>query len=210
MTLPIPPSPGPVQVTCWDMGGVILRTHNWRPRRKWEQRLGLRPGALESMVFEGDVSREAMVGRATVDEIWASLAARLGLSLEDRRRLTTDFFAGDGFDAALLDFIRGLRPATKTALISNAWPGARDFLEASLPPDVFDLMVISAELGVAKPDPAIYRFTLERLGVPAGAAVFVDDMPRNLEAAAAVGMRTIIFNGTIRTIEAVRRMTESP
>jgi putative hydrolase of the HAD superfamily len=71
-------------------------------------------------------------------------------------------------------------------------------------------MVISAELGVAKPDPAIYRFTLERLGVPAGAAVFVDDMPRNLEAASAVGMRPVVFNGTIRTIEAVRRMTESP
>jgi HAD superfamily hydrolase (TIGR01509 family) len=188
------------------MGGVILRTHNWRPRRKWEHRLGLRPGALEQLVFEGEVSRQAMLGRATVEEIWGSVAARLGLSQEDRKQLTSDFFAGDGFDTPLLDFIHGLRPAAKTALISNAWPSARAFLEASLPPGVFDLMVISAEVGVAKPDPAIYCLALERLGVPAEAAVFVDDMPRNLEAAAAVGMRPVLFNGTIRTIEAVRGM----
>jgi putative hydrolase of the HAD superfamily len=149
-----------------------------------------------------------MLGRATVEEIWGSVAARLGLNLEDRKQLTSDFFAGDGFDSPMLDFIHGLRPAAKTALISNAWPGARVFLEASLPPGVFDFMVISAEVGVAKPDPAIYRLALERLGVPAEAAVFVDDMPRNLEAAAAVGMRPVLFNGTIRTIEAVRGMIE--
>ncbi len=190
---------------CWDMGGVILRTHDWRPRRKWERRLGMRPGALEKLVFEGEVSQQAMLGHATSGDIWQSVATTLGLSQVDRKALTADFFAGDGFDRDLVAFIAGLRPDVKTALISNAWAGARDFLQASLPLDAFDLMIISAEVGLAKPDPAIYRLALERLGVPAEAAVLVDDMPRNLEGAAAVGMRPVLFNGTMRTMAAVRR-----
>jgi putative hydrolase of the HAD superfamily len=69
-------------------------------------------------------------------------------------------------------------------------------------------MIISAEVGLAKPDPAIFRLALARLKVMAAAAIFVDDVPANLEAARAIGMRPILFNGTPRTIEAVNRALE--
>ena len=54
--------------------------------------------------------------------------------------------------------------------------------------ELFDAVVDSHEVGARKPDPAIYRLTLERLGVPAGRAAFLDDIAPNAAAATAVGM----------------------
>ena len=59
--------------------------------------------------------------------------------------------------------------------------------------DVFDELIISAEVGVAKPDAGIYELTLERLNVAPSEAVFVDDFPRNIAGAQAVGMKAIHF-----------------
>jgi len=59
----------------------------------------------------------------------------------------------------------------------------------------FDAVVISCEIGLAKPDPRIFRLCLERLGLPAAAALFVDDRADNVEGAAAVGLQTLQFEG---------------
>ena len=51
----------------------------------------------------------------------------------------------------------------------------------------------SCELGIGKPDPAIYTHTCERLGVAPGETLFLDDKPENIEAAASVGLNAILF-----------------
>ena len=191
------------------MGGVILRTFDWRPRRRWERRLGIRPGGLAHLVFEGTVARRATVGQATIEDVWQEIGDRYGLTASERSALAADFFSGDGFDQDLLSAIQALRPRLRTCLISNAWPGTRELLASASAADVFDLLVISAEIGLAKPGPAIYQRALEGLRVGAEAAVFIDDMPANLEAAKSLGMRTVLFNGTRRTIAAVRRAVDS-
>jgi putative hydrolase of the HAD superfamily len=198
-----------VRAVCWDLGGVLLRTFDWSGRRAWEARLGLRPGALEQRVFDGEVGRQAMLGRATPADVWDDLARSLGLAAPDRDQLAADFFSGDRLDPVLMEYIAALRARVRTGLISNAWAGVRQVLGDGGGETTFHEMVISAEVGLAKPDPAIFRLALERLNVPAAAALFVDDIPANLEAARAVGMRPILFNGTPRTIEAVNRALDS-
>ena len=59
----------------------------------------------------------------------------------------------------------------------------------------FDAVVISCEVGLSKPDPRIFRLCLERLGLPAPDVLFVDDRADNVEGAAAVGLRTLQFEG---------------
>jgi epoxide hydrolase-like predicted phosphatase len=59
-------------------------------------------------------------------------------------------------------------------------------------PRLFDATVISHEVGLRKPDPAIYELALERLGGAADTVVFVDDMQANIDAAAAMGMNTVL------------------
>jgi HAD superfamily hydrolase (TIGR01509 family) len=51
-----------------------------------------------------------------------------------------------------------------------------------------------------KPDPAIYRLALERLAVPASAAVFIDDVAANVDAAVAIGMRGLVFQSRTQAL----------
>lgn len=66
--------------------------------------------------------------------------------------------------------------------------------------ELFDVVIDSSELGVRKPDPRIYEATLTALGVPAEAAVFIDDLEINCEAASALGMRAVWFRETEQAI----------
>jgi putative hydrolase of the HAD superfamily len=66
--------------------------------------------------------------------------------------------------------------------------------------DLFDVVVDSAFVGTRKPEPEIYALTLERLGVPAGACAFVDDLERNVEAARDAGMHGIVYTDTAQAI----------
>jgi putative hydrolase of the HAD superfamily len=64
----------------------------------------------------------------------------------------------------------------------------------------FDVLVWSYQLGMAKPEPAIYQHTLRELGVEPGEALFIDDRLVNIEAARALGMQGILFS----TVERLR------
>ena len=66
--------------------------------------------------------------------------------------------------------------------------------------DVFEIVVDSAFVGTRKPEPEIYALTLERLGLPAAACVFVDDLEPNVEAARDAGMDGIVFRDTAQAI----------
>ena len=84
----------------------------------------------------------------------------------------------------------------RTALLSNSGPEVMARVRADHPLEArFDAVVISCEVGLAKPDPRIFRLCLERLGLPADAALFVDDRADNVEAAAGVGLQTLQFEG---------------
>jgi putative hydrolase of the HAD superfamily len=58
---------------------------------------------------------------------------------------------------------------------------------------LFDCVVCSAAVGMAKPDPAIYALAAERLGLPPEKCVFIDDLDRNVEAARAAGMAAVHY-----------------
>jgi putative hydrolase of the HAD superfamily len=59
--------------------------------------------------------------------------------------------------------------------------------------DIFEIVVDSAFVGMRKPDPEIYDMTVRRLGVPAQACLFVDDLEPNCAAARDAGMQAIVY-----------------
>jgi putative hydrolase of the HAD superfamily len=84
----------------------------------------------------------------------------------------------------------------RTAFLSNSGPEVMARVRADHPLEArFDAVVISCEVGLAKPDPRIFRLCLDRLGLPAAAALFVDDRADNVEGAASVGLQTLQFEG---------------
>ncbi len=112
---------------------------------------------------------------------------------------------------ALMEFIRGLRSRVRVGMITNAWPGIRRYLVDEFKiADAFDPLIVSAETGIAKPDPRIYQLALERLGVEPAEAVFVDDFEDNAAGARWVGMQAVHFTSTPQAIAALRALLRGP
>lgn len=187
-------SPNAINAVIWDLGGVILRTEDTSSREKWETRLNLGSWGLAKLVFGNEVSAKASAGTAKVDQIWKHVQDRLQLSVEEVDELRRDFFRGDEIDQELVAFIRSLKRKVKSGMITNAWPGMRHYIENVWEiGDAFHQIVISAEVGITKPDPEIYLLALRQLDIDPQEAVFVDDFVENIEGAKAVGMLGIHF-----------------
>jgi putative hydrolase of the HAD superfamily len=118
--------------------------------------------------------------------------------------LVNRIFAGVHLEPSMLDALVTIRRhGIKTALLSNSWGTSgypRDRFQ-----DLFDVVVISGDVGLRKPDPAIFELTVERLGVAAAKCVFVDDYPGHLEPAKQAGMTTVLH---LSPSETLRQLTE--
>jgi putative hydrolase of the HAD superfamily len=189
-----------------DFGGVIVRTEDQEPRRLQAEKLGLTSRDLEKIIFESESARRASTGEITEDDHWQVVAEKLGVAREEADKITAEFFAGDRTDLPLIDFLRGLRPERKVCLISNAWSGLRTFITRQKLDDVFDAMVISAEVGLTKPDPHIYRLALAKLGARPEESVFIDDVPANVAAARSIGMAGIEFVQPEKVLEELKQV----
>ena len=190
----------PLRAVFFDLGGVIVRTEYQAPRQHLAERLGMEYEDLVRAVFESESARKASVGAATEAEHWLALTRKLGRQPSELDALRSEFFGGDIVDLELLAFIRSLRPRYKTGLISNAWEGLRSYIVGRKFEDAFDVMIISAEAKMMKPDVKIYQLALEQAGVRAPEAVFVDDQAENVEAAQAIGMSGIVFHDRQSTL----------
>lgn len=200
-----------LKAVIFDWGGVLMRTVDASGRRKWEQKLGLPLYAVDQVVHGSRSWQRAQSGIISDAEYWVDVAAQLGLDEASLAEFRQDYFAGDRLDQELVQFIRELRPRCKTALLSNASPHLCDLLDQLGVTDLFDVIVISGLVGVQKPNPAIYHVVLERLDLAPAETILVDDFVRNVEAAQALGMRTLHFRAGMdwRTALARWLLTES-
>ncbi len=185
-----------VQALVFDFGGVFTFSDVTRDRlRRYDAQLGLPPDSLMAALFSGEAWELRSTGRIGVDEYWA----RCGQPYEDR--LPRDFrdyregmFWGEPNNEAMVALACRLRRRYSLALCSNALPELAGILRSR--PDLaglFEVTIISALVGLRKPDPAIYRLTAERLGLPLAACLLVDDKVRNTDAASAAGMPVVVF-----------------
>jgi epoxide hydrolase-like predicted phosphatase len=100
--------------------------------------------------------------------------------------LLTRMFAGFNPQPPMVEAVRRAKAAgLSTALLSNSW--GNDYPREGWA-ELFDVVVISGEVQLRKPEPEIFRLTAERLGVAPPQCVFVDDLTPNVRGAAAVGM----------------------
>jgi epoxide hydrolase-like predicted phosphatase len=195
-----------IRAIFFDFGGVLMRTEYQAPRQHLAERLNMEYDDLVRLVFDSEVSRQASIGAATVDQHWDAVMKRLNRSSSEARAIREEFFGGDILDRTLINLIRSLRGKYKTGLISNAWNDLRDFIKKEKFDDAFDTMIISAEVGVMKPDAKIFKIALDRLKVPAKEAMFVDDFVENIEGCEKVGMKGMLFQDAETDIEKLKAL----
>lgn len=183
-----------IKAVIFDMGGVLLRSADHGPRQELANKFGITEKELYYQVFDTPLAVQATLGEIGEAEVWRGIAGHFHLSEEESLAFQDAFWKGDILDQKLVDYIGALRPGYKTALLSNAWSGARAMLGGKYNAlHVFDVIVFSAEIKLAKPDPKIYAYVIDQLKVQPSEAVFVDDFPQNIEAARAFGLHAIQF-----------------
>ncbi len=184
-----------IRALIFDMGGVLLRTTDPAPRVELAGELGITRAELERIVFASDTAVMAETGQLSEVEHWNAVLDTLKVPEERRAEFQRRFWSKDRVDDDLIDYIGQLRKDYRTGLLSNAWDGIRPAVLKRFPRmlSVFDVAVFSAEVGMRKPDPRYYYWILERLGVAAEEAVFIDDYPPNVEAARRIGMQAVRF-----------------
>jgi epoxide hydrolase-like predicted phosphatase len=196
----------PIQAVIFDLGGVILRSVDNGPRQQLADRLGVSLHDLYYQVFSGESARLATLGQISTQEHWEQVRLHFGLSSEELPDAIRQFWDGDRLDKSLVAFIRSLRPRRKTALLSNVWDNLRGLLEKKWKiADAFDELVISAEVGLAKPDHRIYQLALDRLGVDPGEALFVDDFGENVDSARWIGLHAIQFRSPLQATAEIKQ-----
>ncbi len=133
---------------------------------------------------------KADVGDLTSLEVWESLGFQGDLEKIEKEYLDT-MELNDGF----LDFVSAVSKHYKMAIISNDSSRWSKYLREKF--DInkyFDVISISGDLRIQKPDERIFRLTIEQLGCNAEDCLYVDDREGNLEAASKVGMNAVMLN----------------
>ena len=108
----------------------------------------------------------------------------------------------------LAEYIRKeLKPRYKIGMLSNIGRGWIDeIFDQSLLREAFDAVVLSGEVGIAKPDADIYRLAARQLGVLPHECVMVDDRESNCIGAEAVGMRTVLYGSHEQAIKDLEKV----
>lgn len=129
-------------------------------------------------------------------DYWTRVATRAGAALHPdllAALVERDTGSWRRVDSTMVDLLAELAAeGRRMALLSNAPRELAGFVRDSAAGPYLDPLIFSCDLGLAKPDAAIYERTLEILGVPAGDVLFIDDRAVNIDAARAVGMRGLL------------------
>jgi putative hydrolase of the HAD superfamily len=183
-----------IKTVIFDLGGVLVRTENRLPRQQLAERYGMTYQEIDQLVYGSSSARQATVGAISAQEHKSAVMEKLGLSGEHFESIFDEFWRGDRLDSKLVEFIKGLQGEYKTALLSNAWDDLRQLLVNLWKIDgIFDEIFISAEINLAKPDPAIYQYVIRALGDDPASMVFIDDFIENIVSAREQGINAIHF-----------------
>ena len=137
-------------------------------------------------------------GKLTGEAYWRDILHQAGLTLPPsavEELIHWDARMWMTLNPAMLAWAAALKArGFLTAILSNIGDTTQQAMERELKwLTRFDVLVWSYQLRMAKPDPAIYRYALDKLGTQPAETLFIDDREVNVEAAAALGMKALLF-----------------
>jgi putative hydrolase of the HAD superfamily len=175
----------------------VIRSYDPSGLHALERAAGLAEGTTAKVAFAPEVDLPVLLGRVDLQEWVQAIAEGLsGLVPEESTAwelgtalLESPFSA----DETVVSLLRRARTRLPLVLVSNATLRLEDDLTTLGLADLADEVVNSARVGLAKPDPRIYRLAADLAGTRPERCLFVDDTEGNVEAAAALGMQTLHF-----------------
>lgn len=156
--------------------------------------------AIRTELYELD--KQADYGFISLAELVAGVAEKTGLETAFIRRQLRGSYVRN---TELLEFAQSLRPKISIAMLSNISPAGMDsFFSPFERKKLFDAVILSAEEGLIKPHPDIYKITAQRLGLNPEDCLMVDDSLENCYGADAAGMKWIQY----KSLKQVKKQLE--
>ncbi|MEI7556469.1 HAD family phosphatase [Candidatus Chlorohelix sp.] len=192
-----------------DYGGVLVEAPSGRINvAKYADALGIDPLKFKAGIFgeQNKLWNRAKVGLISEAEYWAGVEKILQIGSEKIEWVRLGFYHSVPVQTEFVDYLKSLKANYKLAILSNAIPSFTENWRALGFYDWFDEAINSSIVGLAKPDPAIYRLVADSLGVAPEECVFVDDQSKNLENAMKLGFSVIHFQNETQVIEQLKAL----
>jgi len=182
-----------IKAIIFDMEGVLMKTGDMDLPACWAKALNAPYDAVRD-VFFSEMNDKADLGVVSQKEFDHYLVTSLGLDMDMMPRVQKVIDKQCYIDQELADKILELKQTYKIGLLSNYSKMLRDKIENDWDINhLFDDIIISYEVGLIKPDPAIFDLALSRLGISAHDTVFIDDRIKNIHGARQHGIHAIHY-----------------
>lgn len=172
-----------IKAIIFDYFGVICSDHYW-------DTVGADKNVADNDAEFLNLANRVNLGKLHWREFMQAVADKSGLKLDDIEQM----YRSENLNPAVLALAQELHKTYKTALLSNA---SAEFLDPIVHQahlnEVFDVIVISSKVGFIKPDPRIFEYTLDQLGVKPAETILIDDIERNVQAAQEHGLESILY-----------------
>ena len=190
-----------IKALIWDMEGVLMLTDENDISLTAAKALNA-PYEKVREIYFSNTNDKVDLGEITMDQFYEYVLDMLQISRDKKHLLEEVFNEKVYIDADLLKQIMEMGREYKIGLLSNYSNELRPRIEKEWAiSSVFDEIIISCEVGMVKPDPAIFNLMLDRLGVKADESVFIDDRIKNIEGAKKIGLHTIFFTSREQALE---------
>lgn len=195
-----------IEVVLFDVGGVLSEEMIERKLTDLAREHGVPAERLLSL--RPSLRLEADLGKISDRDFWRGILRQAGVTAkisEEDLRIDCYLTPVQG----TLELARRLKPRYRVGILSN---DSREMAQARRDTLGFDAVfdraavIISAEVGLAKPDPKIYDLAVRRLGVDPGRCLLIDDRPDNVQAARSCGLQAIQFSSALQLERELRSL----
>jgi len=181
-----------VDAVVFDLDGVI-RHWNDDDLDRVEEAYGLAPRTILDVAFSPALGPAAITGRLTYRQWMDAIRDEVIAGHGPRAVPVLDLWEANVgvVEPAMVDLLRALRTQLPVALLSNGTTRLRRDLHVLDLLDELDVVFNTAEIGIAKPDPDVFRHVCAELGTEPARTAFVDDLAENVAGAASIGMPAV-------------------
>lgn len=187
-----------IKTIIFDFGGVLFKTPDVDWLKRWGKIFGLKDDpeiiAILANPNESELMDEICLGHLDEDVLWQMMIEKLQIGDNLIKKIKRQSSSKKQLNQPMVKLLANLHQSYQTSILSNAGNQTRSLMVDAFGLDKYvEEIVISAEEGVIKPDPAIYEIALARLNASPETSLFLDDYLPNVEAARELGMNAVQF-----------------